>query len=200
MIAGKNSIKAISKMIDFRKSPEYIAEVKIIVNGEFKKLKNELILKFNNHPITKEIDAGPRASNTSGTLGGYGNLFSFIGFDASQKPTNPIRELLNNTFITNVTVQKDGGANVFVYYPSARDIFEVTPMPWAEGRSWAEGIERGLSGFGLYLNKDDENSRSGAGIQTSSSNKKGKFQNTKYISHLIDWFEREIIKLNKMKF
>ena len=39
-----------------------------------------LIKQFESHPVTKEISGGSSSSNVSGTLGGYGNLFSFIGF------------------------------------------------------------------------------------------------------------------------
>jgi hypothetical protein len=27
-------------------------------------------------------------------------------------------------------------------------------MPWAAGRSWAKGIETGISGLGFYLRKE----------------------------------------------
>jgi hypothetical protein len=42
--------------------------------------KARLLQDLNNHPVTKEIESGETASNVSGTLGGKGNLFSFIGF------------------------------------------------------------------------------------------------------------------------
>ena len=57
--------------------------------------KSRVIDAFDNHEVTKEIAAGPKASNTSGTLGGYGNLFSFIGFDAGSDPITPVKEVLN---------------------------------------------------------------------------------------------------------
>ena len=57
--------------------------------------KINAIERFENHPVTLEIEGGPNASNLSGTLGGYGNLFSYIGFSAGENPTDPLRQYLN---------------------------------------------------------------------------------------------------------
>ena len=80
---------------------------------------------------------------------------------------------------------------------TAREIFEITPLPWANGRSWAKGIESGLSGLGYYLKKESSKSRSGLGIQSSKKVRKGvKFKNTQYISALIKKYE---IKFKRIK-
>ena len=97
MFVPKINKKKISPLIDLRRSPEYIVGVKKIINMEFQMIKKELISDFNRHPVTVEIEAGPRASNTSGTLGGYGNLFSYIGFNESDRPTDAIRNQLSKT-------------------------------------------------------------------------------------------------------
>ena len=65
------------------------------VSTAFNKIKREMISEFLNHPITVEIKTGPYAENISGTLNGYGNLFSFIGFSDGDDPINPIEGLLN---------------------------------------------------------------------------------------------------------
>ena len=39
-----------------------------------------LMKEFEEHTVTKEIEEGAGASNISSTLGGYGNLFTYIGF------------------------------------------------------------------------------------------------------------------------
>ena len=48
-----------------------------------KQARKEFLKEFDDHPITNEIEAGPDSSNSSGTLNGYGNLFSisFIVFN-----------------------------------------------------------------------------------------------------------------------
>ena len=48
--------------------------------------QERLIKNFKADKITIELKAGPTGSNTSGILGGYGNLFSFIGFSAATDP------------------------------------------------------------------------------------------------------------------
>ena len=200
MFAQKPNKNKIRALIDLRRSPEYILGVKKIINQEFDAIKNNFISEFNNHPVTREIEAGVGSANISGTLGGYGNLFSYIGFSAGDKPIQNIRNKFNEIFITNVNIKKDGSSIVFVSYPQPKDIFAVTPLPWAEGRSWAEGIERGLPGFGSYLNTETSKSRSGHGVQIKNSVRKGKFQNVKYISSLINEFEKDILSLNNKTF
>ena len=53
--------------------------------------------------------------------------------------------------------------------PTREEVFSITPLPWANGRSWLDGIETGISGLGAYLydrNKDFGNkSLSGPAIQ-----------------------------------
>ena len=65
----------------------------------------------------------------------------------------------------------------------------MTPMPWATGRSWAQGIETGISGLGYLLRKND--GRSGKAIQSRNKVRSGKFQNTSYISALIKKYKKE---------
>ena len=200
MYISKISKSKLAGQIDLRKSPEYVRGVKDVVTKEFEIIKNNFISEFNNHPVTREIEAGAGSTNISRTLGGYGNLFSYIGFSAGDKPIQNIRNKFNEIFITNVNIKKDGSSIVFISYPQPKDIFAVTPLPWAEGRSWAEGIERGLPGFGSYLNTETSKSRSGHGVQIKNSVRKGKFQNTPYITKLIRNFEKQIINLNRTIF
>lgn len=182
-------------MIDLSKSTQYATALKSIILVNFQKIKNELIQEFKNHPVTIEIEGGPDAKNISGTLGGRGNLFSFIGFNEGDKPTRVIYSKLESIALGNTIIMKNGNSRTTVMYPTADDIFDVTPMPWAEGRSWARGIETGISGLGLYLNKKDTG-RSSAGIQRKSKAQTGKFRNTKYISKMIKDFERRILTLD----
>lgn len=178
---------------------EYQKQVNSIIDSEFNKIKNNYIQEFINHPITQEIKGGIDATNTSGTLGGITNLYSFIGFDEGTDPIRPIEDLLNKSNYRIVFNNKATDSTVIFDIPTAAQIFEITPMPWAIGRSWARGIETGISGLGYYLKKI-KNSRSGLGIQSSTEQIRtgASFKNTKYISDLINRFSKDLKNLNKI--
>jgi hypothetical protein len=161
---------------------------------EFEKLKQEMIKNFLNHPVTKEISDGPNGTNSSGTLGGYGNLFTFIGFNKSDRPIDPIVELLSQTNF-NCSRMVRGVINITVEIPSRDQIFRATPLPWAPGISWAQKIEIGMSGLGMYMNKNSSKSRSGAGIQTQSNIRGGRFTNTQYITAFLNHWTKQFAKL-----
>lgn len=165
------------------------------VKERFEKIKSEMIAEFLAHPITQEIMAGPTASNISNTLSGNGNLFSFIGFEKGEEPIKPILDLLQSI---NISFQKtiDSGVQFSVNFPESRQIFELTPMPWAEGRSWAKGIETGISGLGYYMFQKSNISRSGEAIQTETKLNKGfSFKNTSYISAFLAKYRKKIQQL-----
>lgn len=200
MVFVSNSKKSIRNEIDLSKSKEYVKEVNKIINSEFIRIKNKFIRDFNQHPITQEIESGPSGNNISRTLSGGANLFSFIGFNSNDKPINPIRSLFKEIFINKVVIKKDGSALNVINYPTASDYFSVTPLPWAPGRSWAKGIEQGISGLGFFLNKTHYNSRSGVGIQVSNKIRGTEFKPTQYLTELIKNFEKEIVILNSTNF
>jgi hypothetical protein len=155
---------------------------------DFLRIKDQMIKEFLSHPVTIELSMGPSGSNISNTLGGISNLFSFIGFDSSDDPITPILDILQNLDYNYVGEVKIG-VNYYINIPEAADIFKMTPMPWATGRSWAQGIETGISGLGYLLRKND--GRSGKAIQSKNKVRSGKFQNTSYISALIKKYKKE---------
>jgi hypothetical protein len=180
-----------------RQSPK-IARVQVQKQGKaaFQKIKNKMIVEFLNHPVTRELKQGIDASNVSGTLGGITNLFSFIGFDSNSDPTKSIEDILQQTRFEYAKARPTT-IEFSIYIPDPKDVFAVTPMPWAAGRSWAKGIESGISGLGYYLKVERDNSRSGLGIQSSRKVRKGgvKFKNTQYISALLKKYKKEFENL-----
>ena len=151
------------------------------VQREFNIIKEQMIREFLSLPVTQEIMGGSDSANISGTLGGNGNLFGFIGFEKSDKPIDPILDLLESS---SVMVREGADHLVTITIPSAASIFSVTPMPWASGRSWAKGIETGISGLGFYINQSGVG-RSSAGVQSTKKVKGGNFKRTQYISTFI---------------
>ena len=184
---------------DLQADKAYQKEINRVIDQQFNKIKNEFIEEFMNHPITQEIKGGISATNSSGTLGGITNLYSFIGFDEGTDPIRPIEELLKKSNYRILFNNRSADATVIFEIPTAAQIFEITPMPWAVGRSWARGIETGISGLGYYLKKT-KNSRSGLGVQSSTEQVRSGviFKNSKYISDLINRFNKELKELNKL--
>ena len=151
-----------------------ISQQLLNAKNKAEQLKQQFLLEFSNHPITTEIKLGPDASNISGTLSGRdGNLFTFIGFEKGDEPTDKILELIQQIQITTY------GDYLIIKIPTPEDVWQVTPIPFQDGRSWAKGIESGISGLNyyLYLKKESESSRSGLGLQ--SANKI--VSNTRYV-------------------
>lgn len=167
------------------------------VKDKFKKIKEEMIKEFLADTVTIEIMDGPSSSNISGTLGGISNLFAFIGFNQGDQPITPILNLLEKTDIIynkDIKTANKMGVSFNIFLPTAEEIFAITPLPWATGRSWAQGIERGLSGLGYLLRK--EGGRSGAALQTRVSKVRGgRFQNRPYISALIKKYKKRFEEL-----
>jgi len=185
---------------ELQNDKEYQKSVKSLIEDQFEKIKDKYIDEFLNHPVTQEIKGGINASNISGTLNNITNLYSFIGFDEGTDPIQPIEELLEKSNYRIMYNSNSGQSTVIFDIPTAAQIFAITPMPWAVGRSWARGIETGISGLGYYLKKV-KNSRSGLGIQSTIEQARtgASFKNTKYISDLINRFSKDLKELNKLK-
>ena len=162
---------------------------------KFNQIKSEMIEEFLVNPVTQEILQGPKGANISGSLGGTSNLFAFIGFNEGEEPIAPILELLRNVSF-EYSGQSSGtklGIKFKVNLPTSEEIFAITPLPWATGRSWAEGIERGLSGLGFLLKKNQ--GRSGAAVQIRVKVRAGRFQNRPYISSFIRKYKKRFREL-----
>lgn len=174
----------------------YLKFVYDAMKKEVDKIQIEMIQEFEQHPISKEIDGGITAYNISETLNGITNLYSFIGFNSGDRPLEPIKQELQKIKL-RYNIASRGEITFTIDFPTVKDIFRVTPLPWATGRSWAQGIETGISGLGYYI-KQKENSRSGLGVQSQKQIRSGaRFKNTKYISELINKYNKKISDLSK---
>ena len=172
--------------------------VKDYLEPRINALQEQMVEEFESHPVSLELNSGPNSSNTSGLLGGYGNLFSFIGFSSSDSPVETVSAILNKKIKTSVK-RKDssGGYIITLIMPSKEEIYAATPIPWLSGRSWIDGIEKGISGLGQYLYSESgfNDSRSDTGIQVSTRTSGVKFKNTPYLSRVIDNFKKKLIKI-----
>ena len=174
-------------------------KLRAVIEPRLKEGQQQLVSSLEAHPITIEIDSGPSASNSSGVLGGYGNLFSFIGFPSGDNPTELIKKIFNEKIKFQVRrLDASGRYKVIFYIPSLEEIYGLTPLPWAAGKSWVDGIEKGMSNLGSYLYSSSRftSSSSGTGIQAKNRNSGVRFKNTPYISKLLKDFK---VKLSKFK-
>jgi hypothetical protein len=189
-MAGKINKKAIQKAIFTNRAIKQM--VRNIVRKEVEKEKALFRTEFESHPVTQELDAGENASNNSGTLGGYGNLFSFLGFNRGANPTAPVKSLIQKISLDRNIQTTNNGFKFKVNIPSKEEFAAVAPLPWEGGRSWLLDIERGISGLGAYLFGRFESSRSGSGIQSKFNYSGRRFQNVKYFSQMYTKFLKRI--------
>ena len=179
--------------------PKFKQAVNVVAKETFDSAKRDFLREFDEHPITKEIEGGATASNSSGTLNGYGNLFSFIGFDSSQDPIGQLRSMLKSMMrVSRAKVRRGSTTQVFfdISIPDMKVISSVTPMPWESGRSWVRGIERGISGFGYYMSTESRRfSRSGSAIQTDSRLRSGAYVPRKYMSQILRNLNKNLRRL-----
>jgi hypothetical protein len=191
------------RRLDFDKFQQYIAkdkrvqkEILEIVRPRMEKSKARLVQNFINHPVSAEIAGGPNAGNGSGTLAGYGNLFSFIGFSSG----NPVQQWANFiqkaiTLSDKIKVSVSGASinfNLSLASITDQDLKDIAPMPWEGGRSWIKAIETSISGFSFYISKRGVG-RSGGGIQSNFSKKSsGSFRSVPYWSKMWSEFLKDI--------
>ena len=172
--------------------------------GRYMTAKRAMLKEFDRSNITQELISGPNALNISGTLDGYGNLFSFIGFEQGDNPTEALRQLLELGTSMTQTVYRNKAWYFKVSLPTREVIEENTQMPWESGNSWAYAVERYISGLGHYMYKKNlgASSRSGTGLQIGISGttsyydylEDANFSPKPYISEILKNFR---VRINK---
>jgi hypothetical protein len=166
-----------------------------IINTKFIREKNNFISSYENHPVTQELNLGPAATNISNTLGGYGNLYSYIGFPVGFNPTQKVLSLLKTIQLLKTVQIRKETFSLKAKIPSQNDFLKVSRMPWESGRSWLFDIEKGISGLSAYLYGNFEASRSGKGIQVKNYKDKI-FRPIPYFRFLYDKF---LIRIKSFK-
>lgn len=171
-------------------------EINSKVFSQFEQVKNKTIEEFEAHPVTKELKQGPETNNISNTLNGIGNLYSYIGFNQGENPTENVKSILSNEMkispVQNSIMGNKYKASYKISYPSESDIAQKTPLPWEPGRSWVSGIERGISGFGFYITKIFLKGRSKTALQSQKEVRSGSFKPTTYWSDIINNFFKNV--------
>jgi hypothetical protein len=211
------NIKQIQREIKSQQGKLLVREATALVNEQvFVPAVEQLQNAFENDPVTQEIRAGNDSENISNTLEGVktkgypANLFSYIGFDNGTDPTEDIEKF----FYFNAEYgpkfkyvrgsQEENLRFSFLFdEPNKQAIYDATPMPRAEGLSWADRMEKGLlppnlsqflAGEGL------KGSHSDGGIQVKGEvSPSAKFIPRPYLSKLIEDYINEIKKRARRK-
>lgn len=185
-------MKGLQKEISKQYSASFRKQMERKIRQDVKQAQAKMLLAFESHDVTRDLDRGPSGSS----LAGGGDLFSFIGFNAGDRPTNALRMLLTKgikvQFISSL--QNDIEATFRIDIPSTEQIEELTPMPWAPGRSWAREIEMGIPGLGQYLVTDSPASRSGKAIQVKNIIRSGQFGAKSYMTKILSTFIADLTK------
>jgi len=189
-MAGKINKRLVQKQILESRSVQRM--VRNIVQKEVEKEKALFRSEFELHPVTQELEGGENASNLSGTLGGYGNLFSFLGFNNGSNPISPVKSLIQKINLGSSTKSNGKIFQFKVNIPSKEEFAAISRLPWESGRSWLLDIERGISGLGAYLYGRFNSSRSGSGIQSKYNYSGRRFRNVKYFSNMYSKFLRRL--------
>jgi hypothetical protein len=159
-----------------------VSQVRPYVKLDFEAKKEQFLEQFDADPVSQEISAGPETfSQVSELAGAGGNLFSLLGFKATQKPIETLREYIkDNTVLYKTGAGKVVGNKVIfhtdVYAPTEEEIDSViaqhpeSKLEWVD-RSFTDLLARGISGLPNYLfdlTRDFSHipSRSGPAIQT----------------------------------
>ena len=191
------NMRSINKKVG--RSGRLKGRIDLAAKKKFAIAKSRLLSEFDNHPVTRELQAGSGGSNLSDTLGGYGNLFSYIGFPSGMDPTVAVRNFL----VSSISIRRgrliSRGNKINVNYnisvPSLQD-FNFAAMPWESGKNWVQGVESGVSGFNYYLSKAAKASRSGEGIQIDGNlRSQTASAGIKYISKMVMDLKKRINKI-----
>lgn len=173
-----------------------IPKINSQARAAFERAKATLLDEFEAHPVTRALRTH---SGIDGLDSAEGTLFGFIGFDAGENPADELRDMLIEGMDFGA-VRQSGPSTIYVSYslPDKEEIFEKTPLRWAEGRSWVEMLETGgIPGVGQYLGIMGKG-YSQEGIQVKSKIRQGKFGPMKYLSNFLNNADKKIRqKLNE---
>ena len=111
------------KDITFKNSRATTMELRKELAPKIEEAQKKLVRDFSSHAVTRELQSGPNAPNISGSLNGYGNLFSFIGFDSGQNPTDVIQALLSDKMRFKVRAVSSGR----FLYPQKKKFSQLLP-------------------------------------------------------------------------
>lgn len=177
------NIRGLKKEVAKQYSKKFATRVSSRIRASVAAAKKQMLAEFEQHSVTQDLDSGAGSSN----LMGGGDLFSFIGFNSGDRPTNALRAFLLNSLKVSIVRVSNGevGVEFRINVPTKEQLEGLTPIPWAAGRSWLREVEIGIPGLGQYLVKDSPASRSGAAIQVKGMVQQAEFNGVPYMTKIL---------------
>lgn len=185
-------------------------QIEKMVKLDFKVKKEEFLDYFDASPVTQEIAEGPDAfSRIPSVAASEGNLFSFLGFFAEQKPIIALRKYLKDNVKLGQTRRGtlSGDRMTFstpVELPTADEVDMAmatdpqSSLEWTN-RSFTSLLANGIPGLPKYLfdltraNKGSfAASRSGPAIQTKNNLRSGSTGPINYVGDVLGYLKRLI--------
>lgn len=170
-----NLVMEINRKID----PIVYPRIKAKIEQKVEDAKNDMISEFIEHPVSREIEAGPNLTSSLFLPPSHdmidSNLFNFFGFDRTKEnPVIPVKEALEqNTKIILINKKLNSPQNYTitanVIVPSYQDLQEITPLPWIS-TSWLSAVQDGLQGLNNTIFKIFRGGRSGTAFQAKYKN------------------------------
>jgi hypothetical protein len=157
---------------DFRELVEDVAK------NTLKERVNVLVDEIEAHPISQEIRAGESSTNSSGALGGYGNLFTFLGGFDGDVVGRIVQNIIAKSKLGRVTAVNSASKDILFRGDVALRLDQVDENLSFENRGVIDAVENGLGNFSNYVyhkGKELDGSRTGPAVQS-----KKKFENRSY--------------------
>lgn len=160
-----------------------------LAESRFDTAKETFLKDFLSHPVSEELESGPKYQGGSLPIG---NLFSFIGFNDGEDPVGELYQFLDDEIYLSRTATYDKARRRFIFtvgIPSKDEIADQTPMPWGTARSWVFGIEAGIQGLNHYIfsqSRDLGRSTGGTQSKTVTTLAPGGYKAQRYLSDLLN--------------
>ncbi len=180
-----------------------VREVRQLVQLDFDTKKDIFLHEFEANEVTQELRAGPEGSSSDQRISNTGgNLFSLIGFEASDRPADELKEYLDESIRLGRTAAGKVRGNSVSFSTPVRiptinevDSAMATKVPLWSGRAFTSMIAKGVTGLPRYLfdlNKRFATSHSGTAIQVKKDLNDSPERSTprSYIKDVLDVFKR----------
>lgn len=141
------------------------------------------------HPVSRELRGGVSSPNISGTMGGYGNLYTFLGGFEGDVVERIINNIMEKVVIGRVREVKNASASLLSFRAEVSvSVAEVDEPLSFENRGVIDAVENGIGNFSHFVyqkGRDLKNSRTGPAIQSSKQQRNQQFTPTEWISSLL---------------